>query len=109
MDICIRKVCWIYFNGINNVTDIKIIVGTIYNVITSNFNYDHIGKFGYDRVVNNVIGMLNTLKKDGSIVDYEFKAEQSKEDKGLIILNINLTSSLGLKKINLSLSAGPAA
>lgn len=34
----------IYFNGINNVTDIKIIVGTIYNVITSNFNYDYIGK-----------------------------------------------------------------
>jgi len=34
----------IYFNGINNVTDIKIIVATIYNVITSNFNYDHIGK-----------------------------------------------------------------
>jgi len=73
------------------------------------YGYDHIGKFGYDRVVNNVIGMLDALKKDGSIVDYEFKAEQSKEDKGLIILNINLTSSLGLKKINLSLSAGPAA
>lgn len=32
----------IYFNGINNVTDIKIIIKTIYNVITSNFNYDHI-------------------------------------------------------------------
>jgi hypothetical protein len=53
--------------------------------------------------------MLSALKKNGSIVDYEFKAEQSEQEQGLLILNINLTSSLGLKKINLSLSAGPAA
>ena len=73
------------------------------------YGYDYIGKFGYDKVVSSVTNMLNSLKNNGSIVDYEFKAEQSKEDRGSIILNINLTSSLGLKKINLSLSAGPAA
>lgn len=73
------------------------------------YGYDHVGKFGYDKVVSSVINMLNSLKNNGSIVDYEFKAEQSKEDRGAVILNINLTSSLGLKKINLSLSAGPAA
>ena len=73
------------------------------------YGYDYIGKFGYDKVVTNVTNMLTMLKKNGSIVDYEFKAEQSANEKGLLILNINLTSSLGLKKINLSLSAGPAA
>ena len=73
------------------------------------YGYDYIGKFGYDKVVTSVTNMLSTLKKNGSIVDYEFKAEQSEQEQGLLILNINLTSSLGLKKINLSLSAGPAA
>ena len=73
------------------------------------YGYDYIGKFGYDKVVTSVTNMLSALKKNGSIVDYEFKAEQSQQEQGLLILNINLTSSLGLKKINLSLSAGPAA
>jgi hypothetical protein len=73
------------------------------------YGYDYIGKFGYDKVVTSVTNMLSALKKNGSIVDYEFKAEQSEQEQGLLILNINLTSSLGLKKINLSLSAGPAA
>lgn len=73
------------------------------------YGYDYIGKFGYDKVVTSVTNMLSTLKKNGSIVDYEFKAEQSEQEQGLLILNINLTSSLGLKRINLSLSAGPAA
>ena len=73
------------------------------------YGHDYIGKFGYDKVVTNVTNMLSILKKNNSIVDYEFKAEQSTSEKGLLILNINLTSSLGLKKINLSLSAGPAA
>jgi hypothetical protein len=73
------------------------------------YGYDYIGKFGHDKVVTSVTNMLSTLKKNGSIVDYEFKAEQSEQEQGLLILNINLTSSLGLKKINLSLSAGPAA
>lgn len=34
----------IYFNGINKSSDIKSILETIFKVITSNFNYDYIGK-----------------------------------------------------------------
>lgn len=74
-----------------------------------NFGYGYIGKFGYDTVVSNVTGMLQSLKLNNTIVDFEFKAEQSTTEKGTILLYINLTSSLGLKKINLSLAAGPGA
>ena len=73
------------------------------------YSQDSLGKFGYDRVVSNVINMLKLLKSNGTLVDFEFKAEEATNEKGAIIFYINLTSSLGLKRINLSLSAGPAA
>lgn len=73
------------------------------------YGQDSLGKFGYDRVISNVSNMLKSLKSNGTLVDFEFKAEEATNEKGVIIFYINLTSSLGLKKINLSLSAGPAA
>lgn len=73
------------------------------------FGYDSIGKFGYDKVVNNTSELLKRLKKDKVIVDYEFNAKPSSSEPGVILLYINIISSLGLKKINLSLAAGPGA
>ena len=73
------------------------------------YGYDTIGKFGYDNIVTSVSSLLSSMKKDKVIVDFEFKAKPDPTDKGVIILYINVISSLGLKKINLSLAAGPGA
>lgn len=73
------------------------------------YGYDSIGKFGYDKVISSVSGMLLELKQEKTIVDFEFKAEIDPLDKNSVILYINVISSLGLKKINLSLAAGPGA
>lgn len=73
------------------------------------FGYDTIGKFGYDRITSSVSDLLSALKSDGTIVDFEFKAKPDPNESGVIILYINVVSSLGLKKINLSLAAGPGA
>lgn len=73
------------------------------------FGYDSIGKFGYDKVTSNTEQLLQRLKKEGTIVDYEFNAKPSSSEAGVILLYINIISSLGLKKINLSLAAGPGA
>ena len=73
------------------------------------FGYDSIGKFGYDKVIDNTRQLLKKLKDDGTIVDYEFNAKPSSSEPGVILLYINIISSLGLKKINLSLAAGPGA
>jgi hypothetical protein len=73
------------------------------------YGYDTIGKFGYDNIVSSVSSLLTGMKKDMLIVDFEFKAKPDPSDKGVIMLYINVISSLGLKKINLSLAAGPGA
>ena len=73
------------------------------------FGYDSIGKFGYDKVINNTTQLLKGLKEDKVIVDFEFNAKPSSSEPGVILLYINIVSSLGLKKINLSLAAGPGA
>jgi len=73
------------------------------------FGYDSIGKFGYDKVIDNTRQMLKELQKKGTIVDFEFNAKPSSSEPGVILLYINIISSLGLKKINLSLAAGPGA
>ena len=73
------------------------------------YGYDSIGKFGYDKVVSNVRNMLELLKGNRVISDYDFKAKPSETDRGVIYLYINVISSLGLKAINLSLAAGPGA
>ena len=73
------------------------------------FGYDSIGKFGYDKVTSAVSGLLLNLKKEGTIVDFEFNARKDPTDNGILILHINVISSLGLKAINLSLAAGPGA
>ena len=73
------------------------------------FGYDTVGKFGYDKITSSVSSLLLDLKREGTIVDFEFRAKPDLSDRGTIILFINIISSLGLKKINLSLAAGPGA
>lgn len=73
------------------------------------YGRESIGRFGYDRIITLVTRMLTELKNDRTIVDFEFKAEPDQNEIGSLILYINVISSLGLKKINLSLSAGPGA
>jgi len=77
--------------------------------MVKDYGYQAVGKFGYDRIISSVNSLLTSLKKDRTIVDFEFKAESDPTDLGVITLYINIISSLGLKKINLSLSAGPGA
>jgi hypothetical protein len=77
--------------------------------MVKDYGYQAVGKFGYDRIISSVNSLLTSLKKDRTIVDFEFKAESNPTDLGVITLYINIISSLGLKKINLSLSAGPGA
>lgn len=73
------------------------------------YAYEAIGKFSYDKVASNVRAVLQYLKSEKIIVDYEFKARPSETDRGVIYLYINVVSALGLKQINLSLAAGPGA
>jgi len=77
--------------------------------LVKGFGYDSIGKFGYDKVIDNTRQILKQLQKEGTIVDFEFNAKPSSSEAGVILLYINIISSLGLKKINLSLAAGPGA
>lgn len=72
-----------------------------------NSSYKSIGKFGYEQVSSDVSNTLLYLKNNQIISDFEFKAVPSKTQKGVIMLYINVISSLGLKKISLSLSSGP--
>ena len=70
---------------------------------------DAIGTMGYDPVSNNISTMLRNLKSKGIIADFEFKVRPSLTTKGVIIVDISLMSTLGLRKIDLSLAAGPGA
>jgi hypothetical protein len=74
-----------------------------------NASYKAIGRFNYDKVVSDISNILINLKNNQIISNFEFKAVPSQTNKGVIILYINVISSLGLKKISLSLSAGPGA
>lgn len=70
---------------------------------------DAIGTLGYDTVSSNISKMLLNLKSKRIISDFEFKVRPSLTTKGIIIVDISLISSLGLRKIDLSLAAGPGA
>lgn len=57
----------IYFNGINNINDIKIIINTILDVINSNFNFTNIEK------LLNKKGLLYRIEKNNvNIVDNKY-------------------------------------
>lgn len=73
------------------------------------FGDDAIGHMGYDIVSDKITTMLISLKKKQIISDFEFKITPSLVTKGNIMVEISVISSLGLRKIDLALSAGPGA
>jgi len=68
-----------------------------------------IGKFNYDAITANVTQMLQNLKNESAITDFSIKSEIDLLNKGSIIFYIELTCSIGLKKIGFGISAGPGA
>jgi hypothetical protein len=70
---------------------------------------DAVGSMGYDIVSDNISKMLRNLKKKGIVADFEFKIMPSLVTKGSIIVEISVISTLGLRKIDLALAAGPGA
>ena len=71
--------------------------------------YNSIGKFAYETVVSKVKSMLNILVAAKAINDYDLDAYADKYIKGSMIFQLTLISSLNLKTINFSVTAGPGA
>lgn len=70
---------------------------------------DGIGKNAEDKVVSQVKSMLDMLVSTRAIKDYKLQSYGSKTERGTLIFEINLVSSLGLKNINFSIITGPGA
>lgn len=70
---------------------------------------DGIGKNAEDKVIAQVKAMLDTLVAIRTIKDYKLQSYGSKTERGTLIFEINLVSSLGLKNINFSIITGPGA
>ena len=73
------------------------------------YGYQAIGQLGYDKVIDNVRSLLESLKNDKIIVDYSFNVEVSTTTSASLIFYIEVLSALGLKKIDFALSTGPGA
>jgi hypothetical protein len=70
---------------------------------------DGIGKNAEDKVISQVKSMLDMLVSTRTIKDYKLQSYGSKTERGTLIFEINLVSSLGLKNINFSIMTGPGA
>jgi hypothetical protein len=70
---------------------------------------DGIGKNAEDKVISQVKAMLDMLVSTRTIKDYKLQSYGSKTERGTLIFEINLVSSLGLKSINFSIITGPGA
>jgi hypothetical protein len=68
-----------------------------------------IGRLSYDSTSEKIKKMLDGLLSDGAINDYSFNVTVDSLNIGHLIFDIEVLSSLGLKKIDFSLSAGPGA
>lgn len=71
--------------------------------------YDSIGKFAYDSVTAKIRGMLDLLVASKVIRDYSLDAYADRYIKGSMIFQLTLVSTLNLKNIKFSVSAGPGA
>ena len=71
--------------------------------------YNSIGKFAYETVTNKVRQMLNLLVAAKAINDYSLDAYADRYVKGSMIFQLTLVSSLNLKTIKFSVTAGPGA
>jgi hypothetical protein len=71
--------------------------------------YDSIGKFAYETVLAKVRKMLDILVASKAIREYSLDAYVDRYVKGSMIFQLSLVSSLNLKNIQFSVSAGPGA
>lgn len=84
------------------------IIATVISEV-KNLAYDAIGRFGYDRAVDNVRNLLQQMKSVNILVDFTFNIEVDPRERGKIIFHIQLLSALGLRKIDFAIAAGPEA
>lgn len=70
---------------------------------------DGLGKNAEEKVISQVKSMLDMLVATRAIKDYKLQSYGSKTERGTLIFEINLVSSLGLKNINFSIITGPGA
>jgi hypothetical protein len=68
-----------------------------------------ISRFSAQKLIEDVKKMLQFLKTNNIIRDYALEAYADPIVKGKIYFDINLTSSLGLRKISFSISSGQGA
>lgn len=71
--------------------------------------YQSVGKFSNDKIISNVKSMLESILKAKAIRDYNFDAYADRFEKGVLVFDISLVSSLSLKNIKFSVSTGPGA
>lgn len=68
-----------------------------------------ISRFSEQKATDDVRQMLNFLKNNGIILDFSLEAFSDSFEKGKMYFDIGVTSTLGLKKITFSISAGQGA
>lgn len=84
------------------------LVAMVINEVKTIGNYN-LGKNSEDRITTQVKTMLDILLKTRAIKDYNMQTYASKTERGFLIFEIELISSLGLKNINFSVTTGPGA
>lgn len=93
------------YSSLNHATQMRL-VAYVANQVKS-YGYEAIGKFGYDDTVLKVRKFLNTLVQNGALNDFSFNVRTVDNQRGNIIFDIQLLSSLALKKLNFSIASGP--
>jgi len=73
----------------------------------NNISNDGIGKNSEEKVISQVENLLQLLLGTRVVKDYKLQTYASKTERGFLIFEINLVSSLGLKNINFSVTTGP--
>lgn len=70
---------------------------------------DTVGKFSAQKSASDVQKMLQYLKSNGIISDFEFEAYMDTEIKGKMYFDVSVVSPLGLRKISFSIASGQGA
>jgi hypothetical protein len=68
-----------------------------------------VSKFSLQKLVADVKATLQFLKTNSIIRDYKMEAYSDSVVKGKVYFDINLTSTVGLRKISFSISSGQGA
>lgn len=69
----------------------------------------YVGRFAKDQLESEISLMLKRMKSQGIINDYSYNMYYSKTSRGDVTIDLSLLSSLNLKSIDFSISAGPVA